>query len=799
MTDQIPQTPVKPAKRSLWERVSLVWVVPIAALVIALGIAWQAYQDRGALIEIAFAKASGIVAEQTQLRFREVSVGVVETVAFSDDLAQVIAHVRVDKEVEPFIDADAVFWVVQPEVSARGISGLDTVLGGVYIEGSWDNTPGGLQRHFTGLEDRPVARPDQKGREITLTTTTGKGLSEGTPILFKGIEVGRVGKPQLSPDGVTITAQAFINSPHDQLMTTRSRFWDASGFSFNLGAGGASVDVESIASLITGGISFETVVSGGAPVPDGQRFSVFASQDDARASLFEAGGPDGANVEIAMVFEENVQGLAVGAPVTLRGLEIGEVVGLTGRVDEAQFGDDRVRLIVVLSIGLEQLQLGEGATDAEEILDFFDDAVAEGWRARLARAGLLSSALRIELVQVPDAEPARFLRDGDPYPIFPSVAGETSGGSVGASAEGLLQRVNDLPVEELMANVITFVESATALVSSEDLQSIPSEVRGAVEDVRTVIGNADLQALPERVNGIADELLAVLADLEEREGVAKLVEAVEQAGEAAAEVGESVAGVPDLIERIDAVVLKAEALDLEGLLDQAKGLAESANTLIGAEATRALPETLSEALGGVDDAVQQATTLMSDLNEADAVSKLTGAIESASAAAADIGTAAEGLPDLIDQIRAVAAKAEAMDLDALVDEVTGLVESADALIGTAAAQALPESLNAALDEVSGALSDLREGGTVESVNAALASAEQAADSVARASSELPDLVRRTEAVLREAELAMAGLAESGALNREARAALREISRAADSVRSLARTLERKPNALLTGK
>ncbi len=897
MTDQIPSTPVKPAKRSLLDRVSIVWVIPIAALAIALGIAWQSYEDRGSVIEIVFANASGIAADHTELRFRELSVGVVEKVSFSDDLSHVVAHVRLDKEVEPFVDSDAVFWVVQPEVSTRGISGLDTVLSGVYIEGSWDGTPGGLARHFTGLENRPVARPDQEGTRITLSTNTGKGLSEGTSILFKGLEVGRVGRPALSADGVTITAEAFVFAPHDQLLTTRSRFWDASGFSFNLGAGGASVDVESLSALITGGLSFETVVSGGDPVGKDQTFAVFSSQDDARASLFEGGGPDGASVELAMVFEDNVTGLSVGAPVTLRGLEIGEVVGLSGKVDQEQFGDDRVRLIVVLSIQMDQLQLSDEGTGEEAILDFFEQAVSEGWRARLAKASLLSGGLKIEMVQVEDAEPARFVRDGDPYPIFPSVSADLKG--VSASAEGLLKRVNDLPVEDLMASAIAFMNNAAALVASDDLQQIPAEVRGAVSDVRQVIGNADLQALPERIAGIADELMTVLEDLKTRDGVAKLVTAVESAGNAAAQVGTAVEQVPELIGRIEAVAAKAEALDLEGLLAQATGLADSARAILGSEAAKALPETLTEALGGVDSAVREATSLFAGLNESDAALRLSEALEAAGTAAADVGTAVEGVPDLlakieavaakaealdleallaqgtdlvasastilgteaakalpqtlttalagvdtavaeatalladfkeadavanlsqaiqsageaaegvsaavegvpdlVAQIEAVAAKAEAMELDALVAEVTTLVESADALIGTEAARALPESLNAALDEVGLALEELREGGTVESVNAALASAQTAAEAVASASSDLPGLVQRTEAVLREAELALASLAESGSLNREARATLREVSRAAESVRSLARTLERKPNALLTGK
>lgn len=901
MTDQVPQTPLEPAKRSLMQRVSIVWLIPLAALAIALGIAWQAYTERGALIEISFSKASGITADQTQVKFREVSVGVVEGVTFSEDLSHVVAHVRLDKEVEPFVDSDAVFWVVQPEVSARGVSGLQTVLSGVYIEGSWDEIPGGLEREFRGLDESPVARPDQEGTRITLSSTTGRGLSEGVPILFKGLEVGKVGRPTLSADGVTIVAEAFIQAPHDQLLTTQSRFWDASGISFNLGAGGASIDVESFAALITGGISFETVVSGGAPVEPGQGFAVFVNQDAARENLFEGNRPDGGMMQMSMVFDENVTGLTLGAPVILNGLRIGEVAGITGRVDPEQFGDERVRLVVVLSIDLSKLDAAPDTdhpdAESEAVLDLFEQAVAEGWRARLATTGLLSTSLRIEMVQIPDAEPAVFVRDGDPYPIFPSVPAE-EGGAAGA-AEGLIKRVGDLPIEDILNSAKTFLDNAAALVASEDIQKIPSdlrstveEVRGAVEDVRTLVSGEDLQGMPERLNGIADQVAELLADIERSESVAKIVEAIDKVGTAATDIGDAATGIPALVDNVAAFAAKADALDLEGILAEAKSLISDAGDIVASESVKALPESFVAAVDNVDAAIAEATALLSELNTSGAATSLTStldsvddlasqigeategvpaliddiaslaekvaalelaslvdqatglvgsarevvdseetqaipgalrkaldelgtavadlraggtvenvnaALENVSKATADISAATEGVPALIEDVRKVAEQAAAMELDALAAEATGLIESAEAVLGTEDAKALPGALKEALDEVGAAVGELRAGGTVDSVNAALASAEKAAEAIATASAELPELVRRVEASVREAEIALSSLSETGSLNREARSALREVSRAADSVRSLMRTLERKPNALLTGK
>jgi paraquat-inducible protein B len=894
VTDQIPQTPVQPARRSLMDRVSIVWVIPIAALLIALGIAWQSYRERGALIEIRFQNASGIVADQTEVRYREVAVGLVEEVSFSDDLSHIVAHVRIEKQVEPFVDSEAVFWVVRPEVSARGVTGLSTVLSGVYIEGSWDDVPGGLTRNHTGLEEAPIARPDQKGRLIKLRSL-GRGLNAGAPVTFKGLDVGVVGTPRLAADGASIEAEAFIFAPHDELLTSRSRFWNTSGISFNIGAGGASVDFASIASLINGGVSFETVVSGGEPSTNGMQFNVYSKQDEARASLFE-GSSEGGALQLAVVFDQNVNGLKVGAPVTFRGLDIGEVISLSGRVDEEQFGDDQVRLVVVISIGLEFLQMGED-TDEGDVLDLFETRVAEGWRARLTKASLLTGGLKIEFVQIPDAAPATFERNGDPYPILPSAIAELP--DAGGTAEGLLDRVNSLPVEELMTAATTFMENAAKLVASPELQQVPAEVSGLITDIRNVVASPGIQELPAAAERVADEVVALLDQLKESDGVGRFVAAIDSAGKAAEEVGTAVEGVPALLDQIGAVAekaatldiesllaeagglvetargligtdalrklpedvatalegvnsaiteagnlltslnandsatrlveaieaasqaargvdaamgdvppllaeiqevaAKAAALDLQSLLDEATGLAESANALLGSEGAKALPDSLNGALDEMDTALVQARVLMQDLNSADTVAKLSEAVAAAGKAATDIGAAVEGVPELIEGIDTVVARAALIDLNPLVEELTGLVNSTEALIGTEDAQALPASLNAALDEVAAAIEELRSGGTVQSVNAALASTRQAADSVAVASRDLPVLIRRTDAVLREAQLALTSLGDSGALNRQAQGALREVSRAADAVRSLARTIERKPNALLTGK
>lgn len=698
MTDQIPDVQIQPARKSLLERVSIVWLIPIGALLLAFGMVWQNYQERGSVVQISFESATGIVPNQTELRFRDVPVGMVERISFAKDLSSVVAHVRVDQDVEDYIDVDAVFWVVRPEVSARGISGLSTVLNGVYIEGSWNADAGGLHTQFRGLDNPPIARPGQLGTSITLKSETANGISAGTPIFYKGLEVGRVGKPALAKDGPGIEADAYIFAPHDELLSTRTRFWETSGFSFNLDASGASIDFESVASLISGGIAFETMVSGGVPIENGEDYTLYGDQNIARSSIFDDQDVDRPKVEVAVVFEENVTGLSVGAPVSWRGLDVGKVVDLSGRVDAEQFGDEKVRLVVVLSLALDDIKTkAQASVTEEDVLDFLEIQVAEGLRARLTQASVFSGSLKIDLLVPEDAGPASFDRNAAPYPIIPSIPAKIN--DVAASAEGLMQRVNGLPVEELLGSAISFLNSASALVANDDLQQTPADIRLLVQNLQTVVNNKDLQELPKQLAVATENLNAILQKIDTEQGVERLFSAVDAAGKAAADVGSAVEDIPAVVARIEAVAAKVETLEVEPLLD----------------------------------------------------------------------------------------------------EVALLVSAAQALLATEATKDLPAYLNTTLDQLALAIKDMRDGGTIEKVNETLGSAQGAARAVETAVNDLPDVMRRIEAVLTQSEKAIASLSESGALNKEARTTLRDISSAADAFRSLARALERKPNALFIGK
>ncbi|WP_147107340.1 intermembrane transport protein PqiB [Tateyamaria sp. syn59] len=795
MSSDIPDIPqTGQDRRGLFAGAHWVWLVPIAAVLTAVWVALQAYNDQGPLVQIVFDDAAGILPNETELRFRNVAVGIVEDVQFNDDLSRVLVDVRLDKTVAPFVDAEAAFWIVRPQVTTSGVSGLETVLSGVYIEGTWDTVPGGLASLHEANDRAPLITTFKRGTVIELRSTRAAGLSANTPILFKGIEVGRLGEPTISVNGQWVSAPAILYEPHDQLVTTATRFWDTSGFSLSVGPSGASLDFSSVASLISGGITFGTLVSGGEPLRAGLVYEVHPNEAAARNSVFE--GSSGAVVRLTLIFDDNVSGLTADAAVEWRGLRIGRVANVSGIVDPDRFGDSRVRLLSTVEINTARLGIDANLSRSEAI-DFLDERVVEGLRARLVNASLLAGGLKVELITDPDAPSATINREGDPFPLFPVTDSEVS--DVALSAEGVLERVNALPVEELLDSAIRFLDNAAALVASDEIRETPGEILGLLSDARGVIGSDEVQALPEDLRVLMTDLQAasadvrgLLADVRDAQAVDRLLAAVDQVGLAAASAETALDDLPDLTERIATFIDGANALPLDALITQATDFAREAQILLSSDDIRAAP-------GAVVQAFDELSGVLNDITEANTADQLSAALTDASAAATAVEEAVAGLPSVVERLDRIAAGAEEVELDTLATELEAVLATASRLFGDASDADLPDALAGALAEAEAALAELRAGGLIDSANATMSSAREAAAAIETAADELPALANRLNTTLAQAQGTLRGYEEGSAFSRETLRALNEIERAAKALTDLARTIQRNPNSLILGR
>lgn len=689
----IPEMQTQPPRPSFWRNLSPIWAVPILAVVISLGIAWRSYHDRGVLVEITFQNAGGVVPRETAVRLRDVPIGMVEAVRFSADLRYVVLSARLQKEVAASIPENAQFWIVRPEVSARGISGLSTVLSGVYLEAAFTPAEDSDVRSFTGLENAPLLMPGRTGRRITLRADDGNRLTPGAPVLYRGIQVGHIEAPRLIDGAEGVWVDAFIEAPHDTRLTTAARFWDTSGFSVSFGTSGLRLGVGNLASILTGGIAFDTVTSASEPLRDDAVFELYTDESAARASVLS--GVDANSLRLTVEFDQSVQGLTSGSDVRYRGIVAGKVTGVSARVVTIE-GAARVRMQAAIALNPEAMGL-EGSAGPAELEAFLAQQVEAGLRARLAPARLIGTALVVELVDLPQSEPATLRKIPDGLPVLPSIYAELP--DFGATAQGLLERVNKLPIEGVMEQAISLMSAAEQLVSQDSTRAVPEMVRGMLEDVRGLISGAALQGLP-------DQAMSVLSDLR---------------------------------------------------------------------------------------------TILTSFNEQDAAARLVAALQSVETAATDLSGIAANVPPVLEDLRGLIAKADALEAEELVAAATSLVAGADAFVRADSTQALSPALSGALAEVEAVLSELRAGGTVGNVNGTLSSTREAADAVALAAKDLPALAGRLDRLVAQAEALVSAYGARSPVNDELLSALREARATARAFSQLARAIERNPNSLLFGR
>src|SRR5215475_2021290 len=195
--DNLPQATVVPKRR---RRISVIWIIPIFAAVVAIGIAVQRILNEGPTITIVFKAAEGVEAGKTFIKYKDVNIGQVTAVQLASDYSQVEVTAKIAKSAEGLIVEDATFWVVEPRVTLSGISGLGTLLSGNYI-GFEVGKSTKKQRKFIGLEVPPIITGGQPGRQFVLNTDTLGWLGIGSPIYYRRLQAGQVMAYDLAGDG----------------------------------------------------------------------------------------------------------------------------------------------------------------------------------------------------------------------------------------------------------------------------------------------------------------------------------------------------------------------------------------------------------------------------------------------------------------------------------------------------------------------------------------------------------------------------------------------------------------------
>ena len=271
-----PRSVVAPVRRSSW-----LWLVPSAAALLAGWFAWNAWGVRGTTITVRAEHGYGIRAGDA-LRYRGIAVGGVVEVHLSPALDEVVMRVRLNPGAESLARAGSRFWVVRPHVSLDGVQGLETLIGArnlAVLPGS----PGGRPRdEFIAISQAPVNNSgEQGGLEIVLEAQRRSGLAAGAPLTYREIQVGVVLSVGLSSDATSVELRVLVRAPYVQLIREGTQFWEAGGLEVSLSMmEGVTVEMDSLRSLVVGGVALATPTEPGLAVRTGYRYALHRAPED---------------------------------------------------------------------------------------------------------------------------------------------------------------------------------------------------------------------------------------------------------------------------------------------------------------------------------------------------------------------------------------------------------------------------------------------------------------------------------------------------------------------------------------
>jgi paraquat-inducible protein B len=480
----LPQATVVVHRR---RRFSAVWIIPILAALVAIGLAARSVLSEGPSISIVFSAAGGLEAGKTFIKYKDVNIGQVTEVRLTEDFSRVQVTARISKSAARLMVDDAKFWQVSPRISLSGVSGLSTLLAGDYI-GFATGTSDKKRRQFTALEAPPVVIAGVPGRQFVLKASDLGSLVVGSPVYYRRLQVGQITAYALAADGAAVDLKVFVNSPYDKYVSSGTRFWNASGVNVSLGANGFDVQTESLVALLLGGLAFDTpafLAPAAAALPDAA-FTLYAD----RAAAMKK--PDTTAWRYVVYFSETVRGLSVGAPVELFGLAVGEVTDV-GLIVDPRTLVARPRVTFTLFPGriLANLASKEAFQSFEQASvqvhhAFLERLVEErGLRVQLRSASLVTGQRLVALGFFPNAAKAKvdWKVEVIELPVVPSTLPD-----IEAKLEGIMAKLDKLPLEAIGTDL------------KEDLQALHQ----TLDNATSLLNHASTELSPELIKTLHD-------------------------------------------------------------------------------------------------------------------------------------------------------------------------------------------------------------------------------------------------------------------------------------------------------
>ncbi|RBW46897.1 paraquat-inducible protein B [Psychromonas sp. B3M02] len=527
MSDETPvQATIKEQKK-----ISAIWIIPILALFIGAWMLFQYVNNKGTEITIIMPTAEGIKVGKTEIRSLNVKVGMVTAVTLSENYDHIEIKAQMSKDSERMLNDKTQFWVVKPRVGSEGISGLDTILSGAYIQ----IQPGDSKTKkltFEALDLPPVAPLGSKGKRVILSHNSAGKLSVGDPVSYQGFTVGRVEKTSFDLKAKKALYQLFIFEPYDDLLLSGSQFWLTSGVDVQLKADGLKVQVDSLQSLLSGGVTFG--------IPAGERVGTPFASDVVKLPLFDnyeqvQNGLYKQYVKFIMEFDETIRGLTVGAPVEYRGIRIGTVLQAPYDMMVPQGDTSSVKIQVLIKIDLGRLFSADRNLSLSTFQETIEKHFKNGLKGQLKSGNLLTGALFIDTEFDTPNPDFKITKVGE-YDVFPTKKGGLA--MIQQQISSFMDKFNDIPLNEVAGSMTKTMDSLNQtltsanntfdklneIISQKEVQAIPADVQTSLQQLQQTLAGFspnsaiynDLQQTLDKVEKVMQELQPVLKQINDK-------------------------------------------------------------------------------------------------------------------------------------------------------------------------------------------------------------------------------------------------------------------------------------------
>ncbi|MDA7747274.1 MlaD family protein, partial [Psychromonas sp.] len=256
--------------------------------------------------------------------FKGHGIGRINNIRYDSENQLFIAQASINPEFSEFVTEKAQFWIEKTSVSFSKIENIGNIVTGDYIGFAYSENYL-TEKQKTEFTLRNNHSPAKGYLSVTLITNTANGLSEGAPVSYKGLIIGKIDSLTLTKDSEHIKAILQIDNEYSYLVSKQSKFHLLSGVDFKASLKGIEVNSKPLQNIIQGGVALYNQYpvnkqNNKKTLKDNQLFHLYPSKE-----MANIGNNVFAPPLKATLLSKELPSVSVGSPVYYHKLQVGEV------------------------------------------------------------------------------------------------------------------------------------------------------------------------------------------------------------------------------------------------------------------------------------------------------------------------------------------------------------------------------------------------------------------------------------------------------------------------------------------